>query len=152
MPKQRDWQREPKMDKFKFYKILLDLEMFFGKKLVDWQREQYCKHLGMFPEGMFRESVDWLIANHKYRSIPLIAEIKDTLNKIQARDSETSMQDLEKLSQTIGCEICKSTGFKLTQKETITAQYCECELGQRIKRGNKRYFIEKRKRIIGENQ
>ena len=123
------------MQEIKFYQILKDLEMMFtGSRLDDWQREQYFRNLGKYPEPLFHKAIDYLIANHSHRSVPLIGEIQETIFLIQSQESQPTLNEIETIN---GCEKCNFTGVVLEEygkKKYTKAIPCECRRGQIFRR------------------
>jgi hypothetical protein len=120
------------MEKIKFYLILKDLEMMFSK-LDDWQREQYFKYLGRYPEFIIKKAIEYLIANHNHRSVPLIGEIQEAVDEIEKAKSSAAIDELE----VSDCNLCGGNGIVLFEKSCSdskltypTAKPCSCSKGR----------------------
>jgi hypothetical protein len=120
------------MEQIKFYQLLKDLEMMFSK-LDDWQREQYFKYLGRYPEFIIKKAIEYLIANHNHRSVPLIGEIQEAVDEIEKANSSVAIDELE----VSDCNLCASTGIVLFEKSYAnekrtysTAKPCSCSRGR----------------------
>lgn len=124
--------------------ILKDLEMFFTP-LTDWQREQYFKHLGMYPKKVLDQAKDWLIGNHSYKRIPNIAEFKDAIEEVYRKISEAQPDELEVVEL---CEVCFGTGYHIIKgvdkNERDKARPCgNCKKGEQVKKVWKNFIRNK---------
>lgn len=131
------------IDMFKFQNLLKDLQMMFcpNRELTDFQAEEYFKVVGKYPEFILKQARDWLIRNHKLRSLPLPSEIEEAIDEVEKAKSSATREELEPSD----CKFCNGTGLILFEKSYQdaklsypTAKPCSCSTGNKYMKSFKR--------------
>lgn len=66
--------------------VLLQLWQAYGKQPDPAQVKTYMAQLGHIQLGMLEAAVAYLLANHKYNSVPTIAEVLDAVEQTNRSD------------------------------------------------------------------
>ena len=126
----------------RFEWLMKDLEQYFTDMAKtpekrDYLMEQYYEAFKYSTDKLLGRTVKHLIRNRKWKSFPMIGEIKETLEDISREVHEVTTGDI---TEELPCPNDCSYGYILEKYEWDNREYeravfCNCEQGEKRKKG-----------------
>ena len=130
-----------------FEQKLSPLTEMFGE-ISESKLRIYYDRLKYYTETEIGRMVSRLLDSHMGRSFPLPAHVIEVGEQVKREaEPKTSTTDIHNPQEE--CEHCTNMGWVQTEKDFYGKPYdyfiyCQCEIGQKMKRGHREYFKRKK--------
>lgn len=138
------------IEELRFEELMKELEDYFAdmaktQEKRDWLIKQYYEAFKYSTDKLFERAIKHLIKTRKWKSFPMIGEIKEILEDISREVHEVTVGDI---TEEPTCPDCDNgyvlVDYEWDNKPYTKAQFCSCEEGEKRKKGWMQYLKKER--------
>lgn len=138
------------MNLIEFGQAMEKVERHFGSIEDEQKRQDYFDFFRHLSVNFFKKIVDEVIKKHKGKWFPVPAEFEEAQEELEKYRSYADAEDLQRQEKFV-CPKCQNDGRYIEERLYLgvigpVAVFCNCERGERMRRGYERHLKRKTRR------